>query len=530
MGYRVLVTDPLAEEGIARLEAEADIEVDVKLKQTPEQLLEIVPDYDGWVVRSGTKPDAGLIAAATRLKIIGRAGTGVDNIDLQAATDNGVVVVNTPGGNSVSVAELTIGAMIACARHLARADKLLKEGEWAKKKLRGNELNGKVLGLVGLGRIGREVARRARPFGLTILGYDPYSAKADLEDLGVELVELDDLIRRSHVISLHVPRTDETAHLIDAAAIDKMRDGVIILNFARGGLIDEPALLAGLESDKVAAASLDAFESEPEPLPELVQHERVLATPHIGASTQEAQENVGYYVAGQVADYLVRGELRNAVNYPSVTPEQMRALGPHMTIAGRLGAFASQAAAARMRELKVTYFGELIKQRYALLTDRILCEALRPFLDSVDVNPINARPLAKARGMKIVESTSSAEAGFSGLIRVTLTTDQGTLTVEGAAVGEGRPPRLVTVDDLIVDAPLEGPTIYFRNDDVPGVIGRVGTYAGEQGVNIANFALRSDGAGGAIGVVQVDRRLDKQEREGLRAVEGIRAVRMVNLP
>lgn len=530
MPFKVLVTDPLAEEGIARLESEPQIQVDVKLKQSPEQLLKIVADYDGWIVRSGTKPDAALIAAATRLKIIGRAGTGVDNIDLQAATDHGVVVVNTPGGNSVSVAELTLGAMIACSRHLARADRLLKAGEWAKKKLRGHELNGKTLGLIGLGRIGREVALRARPFGLKILGYDPYSARADLEELDIELVELEELLQRSHIISLHVPRTDETAHLIDSAAIAQMRTGVIILNFARGGLIDEQALLEGLESDKVAAASLDAFESEPEPLPELVRHERVLATPHIGASTQEAQENVGFYVAGQVADFLVRGVLRNAVNYPSVTPEQMRALAPHMTIAGRLGAFASQAAAARMRALEVTYFGELTRQKYALLTDRILCEALRPFLDQVDVNPVNARPLAKARGLKIVEAASSDEAGFTGMIRVELTTDQGTLSVEGAAVGEGRPPRLVSVDDLIVDAPLEGPTVYFRNDDVPGVIGRVGTFAGQNQINIANFALRSDGAGGAIGVVQVDRSLTKEERKGLRAIEGIRTVRMVNLP
>lgn len=527
---KVLITDPLAEEGIARLEAEADIQVDIKLKQTPEQLAKLAPHYEGWIVRSGTKLTSELIEKATKLKIIGRAGTGVDNIDLQAATEHGVVVVNTPGGNSIAVAELTIGAMISCSRHLARADRLLKAGEWAKKKLRGRELNGKILGLVGLGRIGREVAKRARPFGMKVLGYDPYAVKADLAEQGIEVVELDDLLRRAHIISLHVPKTDETTHVIDAAAIAKMRDGVTILNFARGGLIDETALLAALESGKIAAASLDAFESEPDPSPDLVRHERVLATPHIGASTQEAQENVGYYVAGQVADYLVRQVLQNAVNYPSVTSEQMQALKPHLEVAARLGAFASQTAKAGMRELRMTYMGTIKDQKFALLTDQALCAALSPFLDAADVNPINARSLAESRGMKIVEATSSHAGGFPAMIRVELVTDQGVVTVEGAVVGEGRPPRLVKVDQLKIDAPLEGPTLYFENDDVPGVIGRVGTFAGDNGINIANFALRTDKRGGAIGVVQIDQHLDPNMCDKLAQVEGIRRVRMVDLP
>jgi D-3-phosphoglycerate dehydrogenase len=464
------------------------------------------------------------------LKIVGRAGTGVDNIDLQAATDHGVLVVNTPGGNTVSVAELTLGAMIACARHLSRADRLLKAGEWAKKKLKGRELNGKTLGLIGLGRIGREVARRARPFGMQVVGFDPYATAEGLAELGIEVVELEALLARAHVISLHVPRTDETAHIIDAAAIARMRPGVILLNFARGGLIDEPALLAALQSGQVSAASLDAFESEPEPLPALVQHDNVLATPHIGASTQEAQENVGYYVAGTVADFLVRGVLQNAVNYPSVSREQMQALAPHLVVAERLGALAGQLADGRVNGLQVTYSGELIGQKVALLTDRVLCGALRPVLDQTDVNPVNARPLAKARGIQIVEATSTDTGGYPAMIRAELTSDRGTLAVAGAAVGKDRPPRLVRIGRVAIDAPLVGPTLYFENDDKPGVIGRVGTYAGEQGINIANFALRADGKGGALGVIQIDQRVSRAQREGLARLPGIRKVRMVDLP
>ncbi len=527
---KVLITEKLAEEGIARLRAEPDIEVDVELEKTPEQLAKILPGYEGMIVRSGTKVNAGLLDAAENLRIVGRAGTGVDNIDLQAATDHGVVVVNTPGGNSISVAEMTMGAMIACARHLARADRLLKQGEWAKKKLRGRELNGKTLGLVGLGRIGREVAKRARPFGLKVLGYDPYVARTDMEERGIAVVELHELLERSHVISLHVPLTDDTRHVIDADAIGKMRDGVMLLNWARGGLIDEAALLEALNSGKVAAASLDAFESEPDPMPELVRHENVLATPHIGASTVEAQEIVGYYVAGYVADFLVRGVLQSAVNYQSITTEQMQALRPHLQVAERLGAFASQVASGRMRELEIVYMGDLAGQRFELLTDRALCEALRPFLSQADVNPINARSLARGRGLRLTEATSSDAGGFPAMIRLRLATDQGRIEVEGAAVGEGRSPRLVSIDGLDIDAPLEGPTLFFRNDDVPGVIGRVGSFAGDRGINIANFALRSDGRGGAMGVVQVDQRLDRDQRQALRDLPGIRLVRMVDLP
>lgn len=527
---KVLVTEPLAEEGIARLQSEPEIEVEVKLKLPPEELKRIIGGYHGLIVRSATKVTADLLDAAVSLKIVGRAGTGVDNIDLEAATDRGVVVVNTPGGNAVSVAELVMGVIIACARKIPRADASMKAGQWAKKELRGRELNGKTIGIVGLGRIGREVAARARPFGLKALGHDPFVNAEMVREQGIEPVDLPVLLSRSHIVTLHVPVNEKTRNLIGEKEIASMRDGAILLNIARGGLVDEAALLEGLKGGKIAAAGLDCYLNEPEPMRELVGHENVVATPHIGASTAEAQEQVGYYVAGYVADYLARGVLQSAVNYPAVTAEQMKALRPYLVLASRLGAFASQVATGSMRELLVNYSGELVDERYALLTDRVLCAALRPFLDEVDVNPINARSLAKSRGLKLTEATSRAECGFPGMIQVVLTTDRGAVRVEGAAVGEGRPPRLVSVDGLAFDAPLEGPTLFFRNDDVPGVIGRVGTFAGEKGINIKNFALRSDGQGGAAGVVQVDRRVDRPQRDELKKLPGIRFVRTVDLP
>lgn len=527
---KVLVTEPLAEEGVARLRAEQDIEVDVRLDLSPDDLAGCIGDYAGLIVRSKTRVTRALLEAAPALRIVGRAGTGVDNIDLEAATDRGVVVVNTPGGNSVSVAELTIGLVIACARHIPRADHTMKQGQWAKKELRGRELNGKTIGIVGMGRIGREVALRARPFGLKVLGYDPFVAADDLEEQGIRMVEIDELLEKSHIVTLHVPVNDKTRNLIDADALARMQDGVILVNAARGGVIDEQALIEAIEGGKVGAAALDAFMGEPAPRRDLVGHERVVASPHIGASTVEAQEQVGYYVAGFVADYLARGVLQSAVNYPAVTADEMHRLRAYLVLASRLGAFVSQIASGRMQELQITYCGDLAGARYEVLTDRALSAALRPFLDELDVNPINARSLARNRGLRVTEAISRADCGFAGLIRAVLSTSDGMVAADGTAVGADRPPRLVAVDGLSIDAPLEGPTLFFRNDDVPGVIGRVGNFAGERGINIANFALRSDGEGGAVGLVQVGRRVTREERDQLRQVPEIRFVRAVDLP
>ncbi|MBN1944392.1 MAG: phosphoglycerate dehydrogenase [Bradymonadales bacterium] len=524
---KVLVTEPLAEEGLTRLRAEQELTVDVLLGLSPQELVQRIPEYEALIVRSSTKVTAEVLEAATRLRIVGRAGTGVDNIDLDTATRQGVVVVNTPQGNAVSVAELTMGLLLGCVRQIARADHKLKEGVWAKKGLKGRELAGKTLGIVGLGRIGREVAARAIPFGLAVLGHDPFVADVDFTERGIRLVDLPTLLAESHAITLHVPMTDQTQHLIGAPEIRAMREGVILINTARGGLVDEAALLEGLQSGKVGAAGLDVFEGEPNPARDLVSHENVVATPHIGASTLEAQEQVGYHVAGYVADYLVRGVLQSAVNYPSVSTEEIRFIRPYLTLAARLGAFAAQVAVGRMHTLSILYSGELVEARHGLLTDRALCAALAPFLE--EINPVNARSIARQRGLKVIESTSTNGNGYPGGIQIALTTPEGTVTVEGAAIGQPHPPRLISVNGLEIDAPLKGPTLFFRNDDVPGVIGRVGTFAGEKGINIANFALRSDGQGGAMGVVQVGRRLNRQELEEFSHLPGIRMARLVDL-
>ena len=526
---KVLVVEPIAAEGLERLRAEPLIELQEELKPSPERLRELVADCEGLIVRGATKVDRRLLEGAERLRIIGRAGTGVDNIDLAAASERGVVVVNTPGGNSVSVAELTLGLMLACARRITRADATLKAGRWEKSALRGHELNGKTLGLVGLGRIGCEVARRAAALGMKLLGYDPFVARQQARQLEVELVELDELLRRSHVVSLHLPLNERTRALLGREQIRMMRPGAILINAARGGLVDEEALLEALDSGHLEAAACDAFEQEPHPRPQLVGHPALVATPHIGASTVEAQEQVGYHLAGTVADYLVRGQLRNAVNYISLTPEEARQLRPYLPLAEHLGLFTARVAGGRMQQLRITYHGELATCRYQVLSDQALCGVLKPFLRHVDVNPISARSLAAERQLGLVEASAAGPCEFAGLMSLQLECEEERVTVDGAVLGPQRPPRLVAVDDLELDLPLAGRLLFFRNDDQPGVVGRLGTLLGQAGVNIDQLALRADSRGGALGVARLDRVIDEEVRRQVRALPGIRRARMIDL-
>ncbi|MBM3801915.1 MAG: phosphoglycerate dehydrogenase [Acidimicrobiia bacterium] len=525
---KILVCDKLSAQGIERLRQEAAWQVDVKTGLTPAELLEIVGDYDALLVRSTTKVTAAVIQAARNLRVIGRAGTGVDNINLEAATNKGVVVMNTPGGNSVSVAELSMGLMLAMARSVPQASGSTKEGQWDKKGFTGVELKDKTLGVVGFGKIGMEVAKRARAFQMNVVVFDPYVSERLAQDLSVKLVSLDTLFAQSDVITLHVPLLESTRHLVNAASIAKMKDGVRIVNTARGELIHEADLVAGLDSGKVAGAALDVLSMEP-PAKDtpLLKHPRTIVTPHIAASTAEAQETVGVEIAEQVRGFLKDGIIRNAVNFPSVSFEEYKKIGPFLQLGESLGGFGSQICQGRLSEVGIRYYGETVDINTHLIASSILVGILKPILGDA-INLINARKHLDERGILLIESQSSRVRSFSNLISVRLKTDAREEWVEGTILSQGRS-RLVSVDGIDIEAPLHGAILFIRNNDTPGVIGQIGTLLGNNQVNIANFALGRGESGQAVGVVNVDSEVPERLLQEIRSCPSIRFARVVQL-
>lgn len=500
---KIVIADSLPPSAVTFLSTEPDWQVDARAGRPREELLADVRDAEALVVRSATRVDAELIAAAPQLRVIARAGTGVDNVDLEAASARGILVLNAPGVNSVSVAEHACALMLALARSIAAADAALKQGRWEKKNLVGAELRGKTLGLVGLGRIGQEVASRSHGFGMTVLAHDPFIAAHVAEDLDIELVPLDDLLARSDYVSLHLPGTPSTRHVIDAKRLAIAKPGIRIINTARGSLVDEAALLDAIESGRVGGAGLDVFETEPPIDSRLVAAPQVVATPHIAASTVEAQELIGIETLTSVRDYLRDGIVRNAVNFPAIPAEEFRRLQPFAVLASRLGSFVAQLADGRTEAIGIRYYGDLAKGENELLATAVLMGVFRTILGDT-VTPVNARSVAEQRGIEVVESRSSRHRTFTSLLSVKLHTSEGERWVEGTAL-ERAGARLVLVDGIVVEVPLDGPMLVIRNNDQPGVIGEVGTILGRHGVNIANFTL-GRGADGAVGVVNVDER------------------------
>jgi D-3-phosphoglycerate dehydrogenase len=525
---RILVSDKLSEQGIELLRQEAGWQVDVKTTLTPTQLLEVIGSYDALLVRSNTKVTAEVIQAGKSLRVIGRAGTGVDNINLEAATNKGIVVMNTPGGNSVSVAELAMGLMLAMARSVPQASASTKEGKWDKKSFTGVELKDKTLGVVGFGKIGMEVAKRARSFQMNVVVYDPFVSDRLAQDLSVKLVSLDALFAESHVITLHVPLVEATRHLVNAASIAKMKDGVRIINTARGELIHEADLAAALDSGKVAAAALDVLSLEPpakdNPLP---RHPKVIATPHIAASTAEAQEMVGVEIAEQVRGFLKDGIIRNAVNFPSVSFEEYKKIGPFLQLGENLGGFISQICEGRLSEVGIRYYGETVDINTHLIASSILVGILKPILGDA-VNLINARKHLEERGILLIESQSSRVRSYSNLISVRLKTDAREDWVEGTILSQGKS-RLVSVDGIDIEAPLHGAILFIRNNDTPGVIGQIGTLLGKNRINIANFALGRGESDHAVGVVNVDSQISESLLEEILSCPSIGFARVVHL-
>jgi D-3-phosphoglycerate dehydrogenase len=502
---KIVIADGLPASAIEIL-TQPDWNIDSRTARPAAELAADLKDADALVVRSATKVTREMIDRAPMLRVIARAGTGVDNVDLPAATARGIVVMNAPGANSLSVAELAMGLILSLARNIPAADASMKSSKWEKSKFAGTEIRSKTLGLVGLGRIGQEVATRAHAFEMKVIAHDPFISAEMAAALGSELVSLDELCARADYISLHLPALPSTRQLFNAERFAKCKKGVRIVNTARGELIDEAALADAIEKGQVAGAGLDVFDPEPPQNWRLAALPQVVATPHIAASTREAQEQVGSETAAALRDFLKEGIIRNAVNFPSVSLETYRRLRPYLMLARSLGLVVAQMGEARISAVGVRYYGELAAEDSQLLGSAVLEGVLAAILSSSGVTPVNARTIAAERGIELVESRSTRSRTYTNLISVKLHTDAGERWAEGTVFANGSL-RLVLVDGVTVESPLEGTLLVIKNNDQPGVIGDVGTLLGRHNVNIANFALGRDPecvVDCAVGVVKVD--------------------------
>jgi D-3-phosphoglycerate dehydrogenase / 2-oxoglutarate reductase len=503
---RVLISDELSPRAV-EIFKERGVEVEVNTKLTPDDLKREIGRFDGLAVRSATKVTKPVLEAAKNLKVVGRAGIGVDNIDIPAATQRGVVVMNTPFGNSITTAEHAIAMMMALARELPAADRSTQAGKWEKSRFMGVELTAKTLGVIGCGNVGSIVADRALGLKMKVIAYDPFLTPERAVALGVEKVELDDLFARADFITLHTPLTDATKNIIDAKAIAKMKQGVRIINCARGGLIVEGDLKAALDSGHVAGAAIDVFPVEPAKENILFGHPRLVATPHLGASTTEAQENVALQIAEQMADYLMTGAVVNALNMPSLSAEDAARLKPYLKLAEELGSFAGQLTDVGLSAVEIAYSGHAAELNVKPLTAIALTALLRPQLDTV--NMVNVPVICKERNITVAETRSTNDSDYQTLIRLTVTAGNKKRSVSGTLFG-GDKPRIVEIEEIAMEAEL-GPTMLFvRNLDKPGFIGSLGRTLGEAGINIATFHLGRKSAGeDAICLVQVDQDLNE---------------------
>jgi D-3-phosphoglycerate dehydrogenase len=526
---KILVSDPLASQGLELFQQAPGFDVDVRLGLKPAELIGIIGNYQGLVIRSGTKVTSKVVEAAENLKVIGRAGVGVENIDVEAASKKGIVVMNTPGGNDVTTAEHTISLMMSLARHIPQAVASLKMGEWTREKFMGVELCNKTLGIIGLGKVGRIVAERALGFRMKVIVHDPFVPTESAARLGVEVVSLDEIYARSDFITVHTPMTNETRGLINSDTFAKMKTGVRIINCARGGIVDEEDLIQALQEGKVAGAALDVFVEEP-PRPDhpLLMMDQVITTPHLGASTGEAQLNVAIAVAQQMIDFLSRGIIRYAVNVPSVSPELLSILRPYLTLAEKLGSLQVQMLATLPKEVQIEYSGEVTQYDVAPLTLAVLKGILTPMMES-SVNYVNAPVVARERGIKVIESKSSRAGDFASSITVRVKTKDKEAEVEGAIFGSNNP-RIVRINDFYFEAIPEGYILILHNKDVPGVVGAIGTLLGEKGINIAGFELGREKVGGmAISLIHVDESIPKKVLDILRHLPNILSAQMVKL-
>ena len=501
---KVLIADSMSLKAVEILKETPGIDVDVITGLKPDELKAKIKDYHGLVVRSATKATAEIIEAAENLKVIGRAGTGVDNVDTVAATKKGIVVMNTPGGNTITTAEHAVSMMMALARKIPQATASMRRGEWEKKKYEGTEITGKTLGILGVGNIGAVVASRALGLRMTVIAYDPFISEEAADKMGISLVTMDELFKKSDFISIHVPLTAETKNIVNADAFRKMKKGVKLINCARGGIVNEKDLAEAIKEKIVSGAALDVFEKEPVTADNpLIQMEEVILTPHLGASTFEAQESVAIAIANQMADYLVNGTIRNAVNVPSIPAELLAALSPYISLGEKLGSFQGQILKGGIEEVTIEYSGDVVNYDVAPITIACLKGLLDQLLDMY-VNFVNAPFVAKERGIKVVEVKSSRAIDFASSITIKVKTKEQENVVEGALFGK-KEPRIVRIDKFLLDAVPEGNLLLLQNEDKPGVIGNVGTLLAANNMNVARLHLgRSAEGAEAVSVWSVD--------------------------
>ena len=531
---KIIVAEKISSTAVAQLQ-EPGWSV-LTADQLDGKLPEHLESADALIVRSAVQADAKLLEHAKKLRVIGRAGVGVDNIDLEAATHKGIAVMNTPGANAVAVAEQTLGMMLAMARHLCRADALMHAGKWEKKSLQGTELRGKTLGVVGLGRIGMEVAQRARGFGMDLIAHDPFVSVSLAKEQGIRLATLEEVYAAADYITLHVGLTPQTAGMINKHSITKMKKGVRLVNCARGELVVEADLAEALKQGYVAAAAIDVFAEEPPKNSPLLALENVVLTPHVGGSTHEAQEAVGVQIARQVKEYLKHGVIQNAVNVPSVSAEEYAAMQPYIVLAERMGAFLAQVSEGSLEEISIRYSGHIAEWKTDLIRNAVIKGILNQALEE-KANLVNAATIANDRGLRVLEShkAKGSSGGAGSVLSIFLKTATQEHLVKGAVL-HGETPRLLHVDGIDVEAPLERNLIYLRNRDVPGVIGRVGTILGEESINIADFSLgrltaetESGQPREAIAVVHVDGAVPEVVLTRLRGIAAVQQAKAVRL-
>ncbi|MBI5504251.1 MAG: phosphoglycerate dehydrogenase [Deltaproteobacteria bacterium] len=524
---RILVSDKLDKQGLEILQAAPGLEVDNRPGIPADELLKIIGGYDGLAIRSGTKVTAAVLEAATALRVVGRAGIGVDNVDVEAASKRGVIVMNTPGGNNVTTAEHAISMMLALARHIPQANATLRAGQWKRNDFVGTEICGKTLGVVGMGNIGAVVADRATGLRMQVIAYDPFITEEAAARAGIELVPLEELYARADFISVHTPLTPETRGLIGEKTFALMKKGVRIINCARGGIVDEAALLAALESGQVAGAALDVFAAEPPAKDDpLIAHPRVVATPHLGASTGEAQLNVAIAVAEQIRDFFADGTIRNAVNVPSMSAEMAGMVAPFVALGEKIGSLYAQLVQRVPLEVQIEYKGDVADLDIRPVNAAVLKGLLAQVLD-VPLNSVNAPFLAKERGVKLVEVKNRDAEGFSNAMCVSFRGPGDVQVIEGAVFG-GNIQRLVRFNDFYLEAVPAGFILILHNRDVPGVVGRLGSFLGEHGINIAGLVLGRIG-GEAVSFFHVDSPLDAKQLEALRQLQDITRAQMVRL-
>lgn len=522
---KVLVSDKLSPAAV-EIFKQNKVEVDVKTGLKPEELIAIIGEYDGLAIRSATKVTADVLKAAKKLKVVGRAGIGVDNVDIPAATARGVIVMNTPFGNSITTAEHAIAMMFALARQIAEASASTHAGKWEKNRFMGVELTGKTLGLIGCGNIGSIVADRAQGLKMKVVAYDPFLTPEKAKDMNVEKVELDALLAKADFITLHTPLNDSTRNILNADSLKKCKKGVRIVNCARGGLIDEVALKAAIESGQVAGAALDVFEVEPATSSPLFGMEQIVCTPHLGASTNEAQENVALQVAEQISEYLNQGTITNAINMPSVSAEEAAKLKPYLDLADQLGSFAGQLTETGLKKIKIDYEGVVAKLNTKPITAVLMKGLLTPLVEGV--NMVNAPVIAKERNIEISESKHDRPVDYQTLIRLTVHTERGEREVAGTLFA-GDKPRIVAAGGIKMEAELGGHMLYVNNEDKPGLIGGLGKLLGDNNINIANFTLgRNDAKTDAVALVQVDQPVSADVVKKISALPSVKKVKLLH--